>query len=61
MPIAADPGIWAFAVEQMELADTHSSVEVWSAEIGKHKSQCTRDRSTGALFVGVWPCTCNLL
>lgn len=45
MPIAVDPDIWAFAVNQMERPDTRSGMEVWFAEIGKHKSQCTRDRS----------------
>lgn len=45
MPIAVDPDIWAFAVDQMERPDTRSGMEVWFAEIGKHKSQCIRDRS----------------
>ena len=36
MAIIVDPDIWAFAVNQMEMPDTRSGVEVWFAEIGKH-------------------------
>lgn len=36
MPIAVDPDIWAFAVDQIKMPDTRSGVEVWFAEIGKH-------------------------
>lgn len=51
MPIAVDPDIWAFAVDQMEMPDTRSGLEVWLTEIGKHQSQCIRDNSI--MFVGV--------
>lgn len=36
MPIAVDPDIWAFAVDQMEMSDTRTDLEVWFTEIGKH-------------------------
>lgn len=36
MPIAVDPDIWAFAVNQMEMPDAHSCLGIWFTEIGKH-------------------------
>lgn len=53
MPIAADPDIWAFAVNQMEMPDTRSRLGVWFARNWQAlKSMHPRQE----LCLWVWSC-----
>lgn len=54
MPIAVDPDIWAFAVDQMEMPDAHTLV--WESGSPKLASIKVNASETAALCLWVWSC-----